>query len=179
MNIASKTYHIAWNEGRTVGVICEDPQMAYELRKGASNCLGIVTGDFCEAWGDMTANDACTIETVTMAKVSDLASKSFPSVLGGTALGLIDEAEREANWIPITRMGCAFEEELDVNAKPGSLNQYRHRPINFTGRVEEEWIMGAAPSPPVSRKCVICNGSGECTGPYRTCGACNGSGVMR
>ena len=33
--------------------------------------------------------------------------------------------------------------------------------------------------PPVSRKCVICNGSGECTGPYRTCGACNGSGVTR
>ena len=33
--------------------------------------------------------------------------------------------------------------------------------------------------PPVSQKCVICNGSGECTGPYRTCGACNGSGVMR
>lgn len=31
----------------------------------------------------------------------------------------------------------------------------------------------------LSRKCVICNGSGECTGPYRTCGACNGSGVMR
>lgn len=131
MSATSKTYHIAWNEARTVGVICEDPQMAYELRKGASNCLGIVTGDFCEAWGDMTANDACTIETVTMAKVSDLASKSFPSVLGGTALGLIDE-----------------------------------------DRITEPALV-------LSRKCVICNGAGECTGPRRTCGACNGSGVMR
>ena len=143
---ASKTYHIAWNEARTVGVICEDPQMAYELRKGANNSLGIVTGDFCEAWAEMTADDNCTIETVTMTKVADLASKSFPSVRDGTAVGLINEAERrEANWIPITRMGCAFEEELDVNAEAGSRSQYRHRPINFTGRVEEEWMMGPAP----------------------------------
>lgn len=59
-----KTYHIAWNEARTVGVICEDQQMAYELRKGALNSLGIVTGDFVEAWAEMTVDDNCTIQDV-------------------------------------------------------------------------------------------------------------------
>lgn len=59
-----KQYHIAWNEARTVGVICQEGQMAYELRKGAQNSLGIVTPDFCEAWGDMTADDNCTTQMV-------------------------------------------------------------------------------------------------------------------
>lgn len=58
--------HIAWNEARTVGVICEDRQMVYELRKGANNSLGIVTGEFCEAWAEMTADDNCTIEDVRL-----------------------------------------------------------------------------------------------------------------
>lgn len=53
---------ICWNEAKTVGIICEDDQLAYELRKGAMNPLGIVSSAFMDAWGDMTADDNCTIE---------------------------------------------------------------------------------------------------------------------
>lgn len=59
-------YSIAWNEAKTVGVICKEHQLAYELRKGALNSLGIVTGDFVEAWADMTVDDNCTIEHVVL-----------------------------------------------------------------------------------------------------------------
>lgn len=55
---------ICWNEAKTVGIICEDDQLAYELRKGAMNPLGIVTPAFMDAWGDMTADDNCTKEKV-------------------------------------------------------------------------------------------------------------------
>jgi len=65
------TYHIAWNEARTVGVICEDHQLAYELRKGASNSLGIVTGPFVEAWAEMTVDDNCTIQTVEIPEMKN------------------------------------------------------------------------------------------------------------
>lgn len=57
---------IAWNEEKTVGVICQEYQLAYELRKGAMNPLGIVTYEFVDAWGDMTANDNCTIQEVEL-----------------------------------------------------------------------------------------------------------------
>jgi hypothetical protein len=61
--------YIVWrDESRTLGVICDDHQMCYELRKGAMNPLGIVTGEFCEAWADMTVNDNCIIETVEISK---------------------------------------------------------------------------------------------------------------
>lgn len=60
---------IVWNEAKTIGIIINMPsepedewQLAYELRKGALNCLGLVTGDFVEAWAEMTADDNCTIE---------------------------------------------------------------------------------------------------------------------
>ena len=52
---------IVWNEANSVGVACRDAQLAYELRKGALNPLGIVSGAFVEAWADMTAEDNCTI----------------------------------------------------------------------------------------------------------------------
>lgn len=58
--------HIAWNETKTVGIVCEDGQLAYELRKGALNSLGIVTGAFVEAWADMTVDDNCTTEEVEL-----------------------------------------------------------------------------------------------------------------
>lgn len=69
------TYHIAWNQDRTVGVICEDPQMAYELRKGAHNTLGIVSDEFVEAWAEMTALDNCTTEEI---EVDFVASEPCP-----------------------------------------------------------------------------------------------------
>jgi hypothetical protein len=59
-------FNIAWNEDKTIGVVCADSQMAYELRKGSNNPLGIVTYDFCEAWANMTATDNCTIQEVEL-----------------------------------------------------------------------------------------------------------------
>lgn len=64
------TYKIAWNEAKTIGVIVKEDEgsdrigLTYELRKGAMNTLGVVTPDFMDAWGDMTADDNCTVETV-------------------------------------------------------------------------------------------------------------------
>ena len=59
-------YHIAWNEARSVGVICKDEQMAYELRKGSTNTLGIVSAAFSDAWGDMTVDDNCEMQAVDL-----------------------------------------------------------------------------------------------------------------
>ncbi|MBH0113218.1 hypothetical protein I5E68_09695 [Novosphingobium sp. YJ-S2-02] len=67
----TSSYHIAWSGDRAVGVICADRQMAYELRKGAHNTLGIVTDEFVEAWADMTCDDNCTMQTVQIAEGSD------------------------------------------------------------------------------------------------------------
>lgn len=68
---------ICWNEAKTVGIICEDDQLAYELRKGAMNPLGIVTPAFMDAWGDMTADDNCTIEKID----KELMFRAYHSVL--------------------------------------------------------------------------------------------------
>lgn len=65
-------YSICWNEAKTVGVIVKEDDehigLTYELRKGALNTLGVVSADFVEAWGDMTAHDNCTIEIVELNK---------------------------------------------------------------------------------------------------------------
>jgi len=63
-------YSICWNEAKTVGVIVKEDDdhcgLTYELRKGALNSLGVVTGEFVEAWAEMTANDNCTIEQIEL-----------------------------------------------------------------------------------------------------------------
>ena len=64
------THTICWNEAKTIGVIVKEDAnhvgLTYELRKGALNSLGIVTPDFVEAWAEMTAEDNCTIQKVTL-----------------------------------------------------------------------------------------------------------------
>lgn len=57
-------YTIAWNEAKTVGIICEETQLAYELRKGAQNPLGIVSPDFMDAWAEMTVDENCTLQEI-------------------------------------------------------------------------------------------------------------------
>ncbi|MBY5863235.1 hypothetical protein [Rhizobium leguminosarum] len=77
--MTERKYRIAWNEARTIGVIvkddrdsdCEFAQLAYELRKGALNTLGVVSYEFVDAWGDMTADDNCTIEDITLSESPD------------------------------------------------------------------------------------------------------------
>lgn len=54
--------YIVWNASKTLGIVTDDHQLAYELRKGSSNTLGILDYKFMDAWGDMTAYDNCTIE---------------------------------------------------------------------------------------------------------------------
>lgn len=65
-NPPRQEYSIAWNERKTVGVIVKEDEehqgLTYELRKGALNSLGVVTGDFVEAWAEMTADDNCTLQ---------------------------------------------------------------------------------------------------------------------
>ncbi len=55
---------IVWNEDKSVGILVKDDQLAYELRKGSANTLGIVSPEFMDAWAEMTAADVCTIEEV-------------------------------------------------------------------------------------------------------------------
>ena len=61
---------IVWNEKKTVGIVLnlenntDNEAMAYELRKGALNSLGILHSDIVEGWAEFTADDNCTIETV-------------------------------------------------------------------------------------------------------------------
>lgn len=77
--MTDEKYRIAWNEARTIGVIVKDDrdsegefaQLVYELRKGSMNTLGVVSSEFMDAWGDLTANDACTIQDVTLPTPSD------------------------------------------------------------------------------------------------------------
>lgn len=65
--VLSKKRFIVWrNEEKTIGVIVEEYQLAYELRKGSMNSLGIVDGPFMDAWGDLTADDVCIIEEVQL-----------------------------------------------------------------------------------------------------------------
>lgn len=56
--------------------------------------------------------------------------------------------DREPHWISLTRLGCPYEEEMDVNADPeaGDQVRMRHRPISFTGQVVHEWSPGSAPT---------------------------------
>lgn len=59
---------IVWNQQKTVGIVLnfedqnDTSQMAYELRKGALNSLGLINHDFVKSWAEMTADDNCTIE---------------------------------------------------------------------------------------------------------------------
>lgn len=57
--------YIVWKDvERTVGMIVNDSQLAYELRKGALNTLGMIEPDLMEAWAEATAYDNCFIEKV-------------------------------------------------------------------------------------------------------------------
>lgn len=61
---------IVWNTAKTIGIILnfedelDNGALAYELRKGASNPLGLIDGIFMEAWNEFTCEDACTIENL-------------------------------------------------------------------------------------------------------------------
>ena len=50
--------------------------------------------------------------------------------------------DRKADWIPITAVGDAYEVEMDVRAREGSPQQYRHRPLTFTGQAQHDWTFG-------------------------------------
>lgn len=53
----------------------------------------------------------------------------------------------EANWIEITTLGLPYDEEIDVNAAPGTsdLQRYRHRRHSFTDQQVDDWTPGPAP----------------------------------
>lgn len=51
------------------------------------------------------------------------------------------------------------------------------------GRLEDMPRRGDPVEPPfgcqpLQKPCIVCEGTGKRTGPYRTCGACNGSKVQ-
>ncbi|MER9130650.1 hypothetical protein [Mesorhizobium sp. M0768] len=54
---------------------------------------------------------------------------------------------REPNWISLSKLGSAYDEELDVNASPDTPDRLkmRHRPISFTGQEMVDWQPGPAP----------------------------------
>jgi len=86
-------YKICWNEAKTVGIIVNEGSdehrgLTYELRKGALNTLGVVSADFVEAWGDMTAEDNCTVEEIDLAKVAQLGGS--PEDLRNVLCGVIE-----------------------------------------------------------------------------------------
>ena len=61
------TYYIVWNEAKTEGFVTTDKQLAYEVRKSASeNCydqngkLSNVAVAFCDEWFE----DNCIIEVI-------------------------------------------------------------------------------------------------------------------
>lgn len=64
-------HKICWNEAKTIGIIVKEDGyrlgLTYELRKGALNTLGVVSSEFMDAWGDMTAEDNCTVEEIDLA----------------------------------------------------------------------------------------------------------------
>jgi hypothetical protein len=60
----------------------------------------------------------------------------------------MSEAVTEPRWIEIASLGSEYDEELDVNAREGSPQQYRHRPTSFTGEPQFEWRFGWAPVKP-------------------------------
>lgn len=51
----------------------------------------------------------------------------------------------EPEWIDVTTLGSAYEEQLDLRAKRET---FRHRPRAFTGDAEHEWRPGRAPGRP-------------------------------
>lgn len=59
--------YIVWrNAEKTQGFIVDDAQLAYEMRKGASNTLGMIEYELLEAWNEATVDDDCIIEEVTL-----------------------------------------------------------------------------------------------------------------
>jgi|TARA_R110000851_G_scaffold32845_5_gene87880 hypothetical protein len=58
---------IVWNDTKTIGIAVNFPEendengVAYELRKGSSNTLGLIDEHFMEAWSEMTAFHNCEI----------------------------------------------------------------------------------------------------------------------
>ena len=55
----------------------------------------------------------------------------------------------DENWIDITEIGSKYEVHINVNARPGSHTEYRHRRSCYLGdnqRACGEWICGK-PSP--------------------------------
>ena len=86
-------HKICWNEAKTVGIIVNEGSdehrgLTYELRKGALNTLGVVSADFVEAWGDMTAESNCTVEEIDLVKVAQLGGS--PEDLRNVLCGVIE-----------------------------------------------------------------------------------------
>lgn len=54
---------------------------------------------------------------------------------------------KEPHWISLTKLGSAYEEEVDVNASPDAsdLAKMRHRLTAFTGEAIGDWKPGPAP----------------------------------
>lgn len=55
--------------------------------------------------------------------------------------------EIEADWLDLTTVGSAYEEQLDVRAPPSASPtvRYRHRVRRYTGQPEALWKPGPAP----------------------------------
>lgn len=53
----------------------------------------------------------------------------------------------EPNWVDITTIGSAYDEQMDVNAHPNASTKakYRHRIRSFTGETYCDWSAGPAP----------------------------------
>ena len=52
----------------------------------------------------------------------------------------------DPNWVDMTTIGSAYDEQLNVNA---AFPQYRHRPHAFDGQPVREWLSGPAPNNPI------------------------------
>lgn len=61
----TKRYIVWKNDEREIGIVTTDAQLAYELRKGTMNTLGLISYEFMDSWGDITADYDCIIEEMT------------------------------------------------------------------------------------------------------------------
>lgn len=52
----------------------------------------------------------------------------------------------EPNWIEVSVGGSDYDQEMDVNAEPGSLRAHRYRERSFTGYPVDSWKYGTPPA---------------------------------
>lgn len=55
--------------------------------------------------------------------------------------------EVEPEWVDITKIGSAYDLQMDVRAAPKAPDhvKYRHRPHSFSGQMQRDWSPGSPP----------------------------------